>query len=118
MTALLIVAHGSRRVESNDEVRQLAKQLKVMTNRFDTVECAFLELESPSIPDGLNQLIHSGVKEIVVLPYFLSNGRHVASDIPSEIAGVRDLHSDVNITQAPYVGRSELLQQLLLDLVE
>ena len=83
-TALLLVAHGSRRAASNTEVAQLAEQLQFnLQGDFAMVEAAFLELAGPSIPEGIQLCAESGVKNIVVLPYFLNTGRHVAEDIPA-----------------------------------
>lgn len=114
MKTMLVVAHGSRRAQSNDEVRALARQLHEQTQDFDSVGCAFLELAEPSIPDGLRQAIAAGAREVVVVPYFLSAGRHVVKDIPEEVAIVRAEHPDIAITVAPYLGAAPELAGLLL----
>lgn len=115
MKALLVVAHGSRRAESNDEVRQLTACLERQANgAFGHVRSAFLELAEPSIPDGLRAAIRAGASEVVVLPYFLSAGRHVVEDIPAEVDSVRREHPDTKITLAPYLGASAGLVHLLL----
>lgn len=115
--ALLIVAHGSRRAASNDEVRALTGRVRdTADGRFGAVECAFLELAEPGIPAGLEALIARGARRIRVVPYFLAAGRHVAEDIPDEIADVRSANPDVSITIAPYLGRSEHMAGLLLDM--
>lgn len=114
MTQLLVVAHGSRREASNDEVRELANKLREMPHPFDGVEAAFLELAEPSIPDGLRYAIANGSKNIVVIPYFLSAGRHVIEDIPTEIQIVRDEFPDIEITLASYLGAAKGISTLLL----
>ena len=114
MKSLLIVAHGSRRRESNDEVRQLAGQLGALESMYDRIEPAFLELAEPSIPDGLRQLIQSGSEDIVVMPYFLSAGRHVAEDIPREVDSVRAEYPAVTIHLAPYLGAAAGITRLIL----
>lgn len=117
MKTLLLVAHGSRRAESNDEVRQLAAQLGQMAQgRFDSVTPAFLELAEPSIPDGLRAAIKAGADEVVVLPYFLSAGRHVINDIPGEVDSVRAEYPDVAINLVSYLGAAAGVKDLLLDL--
>ena len=80
--SLLVVAHGSRRQASNDEVRALTERVRAESNeRFAAIECAFLELAEPSIPDGLERLIADGAAHITVLPYFLAAGRHVIEEL-------------------------------------
>jgi len=114
MKALLLVAHGSRRAASNDEVRDLTRQLRKADDSFQHVACAFLELAEPSIPDGLRAAIAAGAGEVVVLPYFLSAGRHVVTDIPAEVAVVQAEHPDVPIRVAPYLGAAEGVARILL----
>ena len=115
MKHLLVVAHGSRRVESNEEVRALTRSLAAHAgNGFDRIECAFLELAEPSIPDGLRAAIADGASEIVVVPYFLSAGRHVVTDIPAEVEQVIAEAGSVAITIAPYLGAAPALGELLL----
>ena len=119
MRALLSVAHGSRRVSSNDEVRNLAEQLRSRAGSdFGYVTCAFLELADPSIPEGLEQCQQAGAKQVVVLPYFLSAGRHVAEDIPEIVRRFSSLHPRIQIEVAPYLGRSSKLADTLLELVK
>ena len=115
MKALLVVAHGSRRAESNDEVRALTGRLSAQTDgTYGWVECAFLELAEPSIPDGLRAAIREGATELVVVPYFLSAGRHVVTDIPAEIDVVRREAPGIDIVLAPYVGAASEMTGLLL----
>jgi len=114
MKALLIVAHGSRRAESNDEVRALARRVaERATQQYERVDCAFLELAEPLIPAGVEALAGMGADDITVVPYFLSAGRHVVEDIPAEVARAV-LPDGVNVRIAPYVGQSETMVELLL----
>lgn len=115
MKALLLVAHGSRRAASNDEVRNLAARLAARARpAIAIVRCGFLELAEPSIPDGIEECIREGATEVVVLPYFLSAGRHVVADIPQEVSGKQAQHPHVDISIAPYLGASTGIADLLL----
>lgn len=113
MKALLLVAHGSRRQASNDEVRELVERMRGQTTDYGLIDTAFLELAEPSIPDGLRNALRAGASEIVVLPYFLSAGRHVAEDIPEEVDKVRG-ETQVPIRVAPYLGAADEVSGLLL----
>jgi sirohydrochlorin ferrochelatase len=119
MKALLIVAHGSRRETSNEEVRQITRQVaQIAGDSFGLVISGFLELVDPSIPDGIQQCIEAGATEVVVLPYFLSAGRHVAEDIPAEIQLAQNRNQHIKITQAPYMGSAAGVGELLLGLAQ
>lgn len=114
MKYLLIVAHGSRRAESNDEVRELTQRIKNKSGaEFADVRCAFLELADPLIPDGIIDCINSGATEVVVLPYFLSAGRHVVSDIPGDVEKAQQHYPDIKITIAPYLGSIDSIPGLM-----
>lgn len=115
MNSLLIVAHGSRREASNNEIRALTEALRRNAgNRFDDVACAFLELAEPSIPDGIRQCIEHGATRVTVFPYFLSAGRHVASDIPAEVSQIAREYPDTAIKIAPYLGAASTISELIL----
>ncbi len=114
MQALLLVAHGSRRESSNSEIRNLAARLRKMKSDFTLVEAAFLDLEEPSIPQGLRQLAKAGARKVVIVPYFLSAGRHVVTDIPREVDKARADTAGVEVQIAPYLGSAKGIAKLLL----
>lgn len=123
MKSLLLVAHGSRREASNNEVRERTEQLGHFEpgqadtrSGFQYIDCAFLELASPSIPEGIDICVNQGATEIIVLPYFLSAGRHVSEDIPAEVNSVRENYPDVAIKIADYLGSSDGICELLFSL--
>ncbi|MES1924561.1 CbiX/SirB N-terminal domain-containing protein [Salinisphaera sp. T31B1] len=117
--SLLVVAHGSRREASNAEVRALTERVRAAAadSSFTDIECAFLELAPPSIPEGLELLISRGANQVTVLPYFLAAGRHVAEDIPEAVAETRSRYPEVRIDIAPYLGTSEAMPRLLLSML-
>lgn len=105
MKALVVVAHGSRRAASNEEVGELACQLAGMVaDTFPVVGVGFLELAEPLIPDALEKAILEGATDISVFPYFLSAGRHVVTDVPNEVKVVQDKYPDIKINMLTYLG--------------
>jgi sirohydrochlorin ferrochelatase len=115
MPSLLIIAHGSRRAASNDEVRTLAATVRAQAGvAYDHVETAFLELAEPSIPDGLAALAAQGATDIVAFPYFLAAGTHVAQDIPEAIAEFTAAHPQVQVRLTPHLGASAALPGAIL----
>lgn len=117
MKSLLLIAHGSRREASNQEVRELTDRLaQVAGERFDLVLPAFLELAEPNIQGGVDRCVAAGATSVKVVPYFLSAGRHVAADIPEELAKARCRHSGVAILACDYLGRHKAIPDILLKL--
>lgn len=108
MKCLLVVAHGSRRLESNEEVVHLVEKLAAkVAGRFHQTRAAFLELAEPGIVEAIDQLVEQGATEIIVFPYFLAAGKHIAKDIPDEIDIAVKKHASVSIQVTPYLGASE-----------
>lgn len=115
MKALLLVAHGSRLKQSNDEVIHLAEKLKNNCgDQYGVIKSAFLELADILIPDGIERCIADGATSITVLPYFLNSGRHVIEDIPNIISMCKVQHPDVDISLAPHLGASHVMVDLLI----
>jgi sirohydrochlorin ferrochelatase len=113
---LLIVAHGSRRAASNDEVRELAERVRALRSPgIDHVESAFLELATPSIPQGLEHCVAMGAREIIVFPYFLAAGTHVVNDIPEAVAEFSRLHPDVLVRLSSHLGAVPSMPGTILD---
>lgn len=115
MKALLLIAHGSRRKESNEEVKLLAAKLKQHCNdQYSIIHAAFLELAEPLIPDGIKQCIDDGADSVIVLPYFLNSGRHVVEDIPQIVNETMKKYPAIDIKIAEHLGASELMMKLLI----
>jgi len=103
--ALVVVAHGSRRAASNEEVGELACLLAgLVADEYPIVGVGYLELAEPLIPDALEKVIEQGATEICVFPYFLSAGRHVVTDVPNEVKVVQDKYPDLKINMLTYLG--------------
>ena len=115
MNILLLVAHGSRREESNLEVDSLSKKmLKFNSSQFDKVIPAFLEFASPSIPDAIEKCSEMGAKRVTVLPYFLSAGVHINRDIPNEVNKASQNFPNLEINVTNYFGSREEIAELLM----
>ena len=115
MKALLLVAHGSRRKQSNDEVVILADKLKNNCSEYyGIIHAGFLELAEALIPDGIQKCVDDGATSIIVLPYFLNSGRHVTEDIPNIVNDTKSHYPNIEIKIAPHLGASPLMMDLLI----
>jgi sirohydrochlorin ferrochelatase len=80
MNALLLIAHGSRRAEANADLEFVAADMR-RRGRFGFVQCSYLELAEPDIHAGGVKCVEAGATSVVMLPYFLSPGKHVSEDL-------------------------------------
>jgi sirohydrochlorin ferrochelatase len=115
MQALLVVAHGSRRAASNQEIFDI---LSTKTTHYISISAAFLELATPSISEGVDFCVKNGATEVVVLPYFLSAGRHVSEDIENALAPKRLEYPQLTITIKPHIGAANGMAEMLLNLAK
>jgi len=91
---ILVVGHGSRRQEANEDVCEATRQI-ARRGPFAFVEPAFLEIVSPTIAEGFATLVGRGVRHVLIHPYFLSPGRHTRGDIPFAVHAAASQHPGV-----------------------
>jgi sirohydrochlorin ferrochelatase len=115
MQSLLIIAHGSRSAEANEEIRLLTQSIrKDPENNFDQIAHAFLEIAKPAVAVAIATLAESGAAKISVFPYFLAGGIHVANDVPRLIKEAQEKHAHVDFEILPYLGAIDGLSTLIL----
>jgi len=115
MKSLLIVAHGSRKNTSNEEVKSLGDTISLsLQTDFSCVKVAFLEFASPSIEMALNALFDNGTSELIVLPYFLSAGKHVTTDLPEAVNTSMTMWPDRALQILPHIGAMDLMVNLIV----
>ncbi|HYB59341.1 MAG TPA: sirohydrochlorin nickelochelatase [Candidatus Acidoferrales bacterium] len=83
---VLILGHGSKLAYNKNTIEAVAAMLaEKMTNA--TVKTAYLNIDHPTIEEGLASFTKTGVKTLYVLPLFLAHGTHTLKDIP-EVLGL------------------------------
>ena len=113
-TALLLIAHGSRREEANADLKHLAQELRA-TLEFEIVGSAYLELAQPGIEEGAATCVGQGAERVVLLPYFLSEGVHVQQDLSAMRARLEARFPGVEFRLAEPLGRHRLLVEVVKD---
>ncbi len=117
MNALLLIAHGSRRTASNDEVIRLAERIRNFSSgEFDIVLPAFLEIAEPGIATDAKRCVELGAKLVTIIPYFLSAGRHVVEDIPDALKRAQDRFPGVRFELKPHIGAAEAMADMVLNI--
>jgi sirohydrochlorin ferrochelatase len=115
MKALLILAHGSRQKESNDEVMKLAEDLDGRRDSgFSKVLCAFNQFSSPTAEEQIDALVNLGAESVTVLPYFIAAGSHVKTDIPDLVKTAESKHPGVVFILAPHFGAFKGVRDLIV----
>lgn len=116
MKAVLIISHGSHSPQTKEEVSALTNTLR-KKSRIPIFEFAFLEIEPPSIPEGIDICVGKGATEILILLNFLNSGRHVNKDIPVIVANSQKKYPKVKFKISSPVGQHPKIIDLFLDLI-
>ena len=83
---ILAMGHGSR-LPHNKEV--ITKVANMIAEKYpDTVvRIGFMNMNDPTMEEGLEAFENTGVSSIIAVPLFLAHGVHTTEDIP-EILGI------------------------------
>lgn len=102
-TGILVVGHGSRELESHGMVLSLCRGVQ---KRLDTVpvQACYLELDRPTIGEGLAALYRRGIARAIVVPLQLTAGRHVRYDIPGEVGRHLTKMSSLSVCFSEHLG--------------
>ena len=101
--AVVLVGHGSKAKDFDGAMKKVARALR--KGPFASVCCAYLEINSPSIPEAVESAVRDGSREVRVLPYFLLSGRHIREDIPRIVSEERGRWKNkAKIVLCPYLG--------------
>ncbi|MFN4261861.1 MAG: sirohydrochlorin chelatase [Gemmataceae bacterium] len=112
--ALLLIAHGSRQAEANDDLHYVVEQLR-QRGRYDIVEASFLELAEPDIDEGGRRCVAQGARCVILLPYFLSAGVHVRRDLTAARQRLAERHPCVLFRLAEPLGRHPRLLDVVVE---
>jgi len=109
--AILIAGHGSRDADGIAEFLEMARQFQ--TRRSDVpVELAFLEFARPTIQEGIDRLVKSGSRSIVVIPGVLMAAGHAKNDMASEVRRARERYPHIEFRMGAALDVSPSLLQL------
>lgn len=113
-TAVLLIAHGSRRAAANEDLIQLA-ELLVNRGQYPIVEVSYLELAEPTITAGGRKCVERGACRILMLPYFLSAGVHVVTDLEALRTELSTEFPTVEFVLCPHLGLHPLMAEIVFD---
>lgn len=117
MTGVLILAHGSRRKETESVLASVVEKLKKKVD-VKLIETAFLQFSERDLEKGLLSLKEEGATSIKVIPYFLFDGVHITEDIPAELEAFQSKYGEMPISLEPTLGDDDRLAMILADKIE
>ncbi len=110
-TGVILLGRGSSDRSANSEVAKMSRWV-YETTRHDLVEYAFTGVTYPRLESVVQKMEKLGMKQVVVLPYYLFTGRLIKR-ITKQVARLQQQYPQLAIAQAGYLGINEKLVELL-----
>ncbi|SCX80547.1 sirohydrochlorin chelatase [Alkaliphilus peptidifermentans] len=111
---LLILVHGSKSKEADEITKELIRKLKhKLSDEFQEVAYGALQISSPSVEEGIDNLVENEMEEIIVVPMFIFQGVHVKSDIPDVMENIKNKYPQINIKLGKHIGADDRLVEIL-----
>lgn len=116
---ILALGHGSRHPHNKDVVNGVANLIAKKYSNV-VVRIGFMNMNTPTMKEGLEAFKGTGVSTIVAVPIFLAHGVHTMEDIPQILGISRDSRKtkinldgkDVDLVYSEPLGIDELVAEL------
>ena len=113
MTGYVVFGHGSSVESANESVRAVARDMAARGG-YAKVQTAFLEFGQPDLAGAVDSLTRDGAERIIVVPYFLTLGKHLKQDLPKLAEAARAAHPGITIEITPPLdGHPAMVEALL-----
>ncbi len=111
MSAVVILGHGSRAPGASEAMLRVAVALGGRIG--GRVEVAHMELAEPSLEQVVEAMHDDGIRQVVLVPYFLHHGVHLREDIPGIVQGLLSRLEGLEISMAPHLGFDDALVEVV-----
>lgn len=101
-TTVLLVGHGSRKTEGNDEILRFADNWRARNPDW-RIEVCFIEHADTLLDDGLDRAAANS-RRVLVVPLIINAAGHVKMEIPQEVDEARTRHPGVEFICAAHLG--------------
>lgn len=111
---IVLLDHGSQYQNEVDRyLSDLAERSSFLLPETSRIVVAHLQFGKPDLLDAVEELAASGVREILVFPFFLLPGKHPRHDVPLLVEEVSRRHPGLSVTLAPSLGEQPWLFEMV-----
>jgi len=118
--AIVLFAHGARDARWAQSLYVLADALRAHAGHA-RVDVAFLELQSPTLPEALEAAAAQGARRIHVVPMFWAGAGHIENDLPAILTPFGARHPEVIVRVLPVLselpGLLNIIARVIADTV-
>ncbi|NIP61334.1 MAG: sirohydrochlorin cobaltochelatase [Nitrosopumilaceae archaeon] len=109
---VLIIGHGSKDLNAKRSIQYVADGIRPI---FRNVEYCFLEIEEPTIHQGIERCKEKNPKVLVIVFYFLHEGAHVKRDIYEDLNPALEKYQFEKVLITKHIGTDEKMIELILE---
>ncbi len=116
---IMIAGYGTRKGNLEEILGKQAARIRA--RGIPNVYVGYFRVSSPSIPVALEKMVSDGIDDVLVLPYYIAEGRLTYEMIPGKLgisgnAGVTEVGGKkVKVRMAPAFGLSPVLTDIVCD---
>jgi sirohydrochlorin cobaltochelatase len=110
--AIILFGHGSRDPLWRLPMETVATRLRA-AQPGAPVRCAYLELDTPTLPEAASEVIKEGATQVRIVPMFLGTGRHAREDLPKLLWQLQAEHPGVAFSLQKSVGEDDRVMDLI-----
>src|SRR3989304_9583401 len=116
---ILALGHGSKHPHNKEVATGVAELIAKKHNNV-VVRTGFMNMNAPTMKEGLDAFSGTGVSTIIAVPIFLAHGVHTMEDIPQILGISRDSRKttikldgkNVTLIYSELLGMDELIAEL------
>jgi sirohydrochlorin ferrochelatase len=115
--AVIILGHGTRRKEASQGFFALVDRIGRRLWPALVVPACF-SCGQPALDDQAAQLVAKGVSRIIIFPYFLLSGKHIADELPEVVQKLRKVFPRVRFDLLETMEDEPLLEAIVVTRVQ
>lgn len=116
---ILIAGYGTRKGNLEEVMEKQAARMRA--RGIPEVHIGYFRVSSPSIPEAAAEMAAAGIDDVLVIPYYIAEGKMTRSLIPEKLGlpcsyGVTEKFGrPMKVRTAPAFGAGDLLASILCD---
>ena len=110
-TTVLLIGHGSRKIEGNAEILRFADTWRAQRPGW-RIEVCFIEHADVLMDEGLDRAAANS-KKVIAVPLILNAAGHVKMELPQAVEAARARHPGVEFACAPHLGMGREIFDIL-----
>lgn len=111
--AIIILGHGTRRKEAGETFFLLVDKIASRLAHARVVPACF-SCGDPSLMDQAGQLARDGYTRIIIFPYFLLSGKHIAEELPCFVDALKTEFPAVSFELLATMEDEPLLEEVVV----